>query len=137
MRSVENHRIFLVYCLVYLLPSFLYFILFPFCFILLYIVSLYYVILTHSIKKNIIFFSHFIWYQSHDWFWSEPSFPTTIFLGGPSLSDLLHRTFSIGPSPLDLLRQTFSIETLSNGPSPMDPLQRTLSGGPSSVDPLQ
>ena len=72
--SVENHRIFLGYSLVYLL-HFLYIIFLHFCTLFVsflcllnvYIyVSLYYV--THSIKKNIIFFSHFTWYQSHERF---------------------------------------------------------------------
>ena len=97
--------------------------------------SLYYVILTHLFifnKKNIMFSYFFTWYQSHGWFWSEPSPPTDLLSrissDGSSQSDLLRRIFSVGSPPEDLLNR------ISSGESPQSDLLRRISlvGSPPS-----
>ena len=65
--------------------------------------SLYYVIHPFN-KKFILFFYPFTWYQSHGL-----SFCRVLFSDSPlSGSPLLRWTFSVGPSLSDLLRRTFS-----------------------------
>ena len=153
--SAENQIIFSRYSFVYLLPFFctlssfpLYFILFPFVpLFCIYIgVSILCNSLTHSIKKSFLFFSHFTWYQSHGWFWSEPSFLAAIFSDWPSsagllrptfsdepsLSNLLHRTFNVRPSSAELFRRTFS-----NRPSPTNLLRWAFSVGSSPANLLR
>ena len=96
--------------------------------------SLYYVKLTHSFicnKKNIIFLYFFAWYQSHGWFWSEPSPPADL-LSRISSVDLLRWIFSVGSPPADLLSRISS-----SGSSQLDIFRRIFSGGSPPTDLLR